>query len=36
MKEKKYTLPKEQKDAAFTAEPAVNASKIKELQIFFL
>lgn len=31
MKEKRYTLPEEQKDAAFAAEPAVNASRIKEL-----
>lgn len=31
MKEKRYTLPEEQKDAAFVAEPAVNASRIKEL-----
>ena len=31
MKEKRYTLPDEQKDAAFAAEPAVNASRIKEL-----
>ena len=31
MKEKRYTLPEEQKDTAFAAEPAVNASRIKEL-----
>ena len=31
MKEKRYTLPEEQKDAVFAAEPAVNASRIKEL-----
>ena len=31
MKEKRYTLPEEQKDAAFAAEPAVNSSRIKEL-----
>ncbi len=31
MKEKRYTLPEEQKDAAFAAESAVNTSRIKEL-----